>query len=382
MTKGVIVIEGHVQGLANTRMLGRMGVPVIVIDKDNCIARYSRYCSKYYRCPDYLSASFIRFLTNLARTENLQGWLLLPSNDHAVYNISKHKDALGEHYSIITEDIGVIEKIYNKRTLLEIATRISIPIPATVMPVNSNPDHIDIRYPVLVKGNNGLTFYQQYHHKAFFVQSETELHTLFSNQLSHISPTDYFIQELIPEGTNTISATVFAIKGEVYAHWMGVKLREHPLRFGTATCCQSLFNQVILDQSKVLVKELCFTGVCEIEWLQDVRDGQYKLIEINARTWLWVGLAEKCGVNYPLIIYEFVYNGSLPEQKDYEIGKYWINLYTDIFFSIMRLTKGIDAFSSILSSYHCFNEACWERLDPLPFFVYGLFILKFLKHRC
>ena len=40
---GVIVIEGHVQGLSNTRSLGEKGIPVYVVDKDNCIARYSRY---------------------------------------------------------------------------------------------------------------------------------------------------------------------------------------------------------------------------------------------------------------------------------------------------------------------------------------------------
>ncbi len=29
---------------------------------------------------------------------------------------------------------------------------------------------------------------------------------------------------------------------------------------------------------------------------------KYKLIEINARTWLWVGLAKACGIDYANII--------------------------------------------------------------------------------
>ena len=109
---GVVVIEGHVQGLANTRLLGQAGIPVIVIDKDNCVAMYSKYCKAFYKCPDYLSEEFIDFLIRLNKAFNLHNWLLLPSNDHAVYNISQHKDTLSQYYKVITENIEVIENIY------------------------------------------------------------------------------------------------------------------------------------------------------------------------------------------------------------------------------------------------------------------------------
>ena len=59
---GAIIIEGHVQGLSNTRALGEAGIPVIVIDTHNCIARHSRYCKAFYKCPDYLSDEFIELI--------------------------------------------------------------------------------------------------------------------------------------------------------------------------------------------------------------------------------------------------------------------------------------------------------------------------------
>ena len=40
--QGVVVIEGHVQGLTNTRILGKAGIPVIVVDAGNCLAKHSR----------------------------------------------------------------------------------------------------------------------------------------------------------------------------------------------------------------------------------------------------------------------------------------------------------------------------------------------------
>ena len=56
---GVIIIEGHVQGLSNVRALGEHGIPVWVIDKSNCVARYSKYCQNFAICPEYESTSFI-----------------------------------------------------------------------------------------------------------------------------------------------------------------------------------------------------------------------------------------------------------------------------------------------------------------------------------
>ena len=46
-----VVIEGYVQGLANTRALGEEGISVIVVDTNNCITKYSKYCLKKHAIP-------------------------------------------------------------------------------------------------------------------------------------------------------------------------------------------------------------------------------------------------------------------------------------------------------------------------------------------
>ncbi len=147
--KGVLIIEGHVQGLSNARSLGENGIPVYVTDKGNCIARYSKYCKNYFRCPDYNSDELAYFLLELAKARNLTGWLLLPSNDHAVYTISKHKEQLEEYYKVITPDLVVLENIYDKSKLLKIAQYCDIPVPGTYY--FQAPDDINsvIRYPFL-----------------------------------------------------------------------------------------------------------------------------------------------------------------------------------------------------------------------------------------
>ena len=215
---GVVVIEGHVQGLANTRLLGQSVIPVIVIDKGNCIAKHSKYCKAFYKCPDYLSEEFIDFLIRLNKAFNLTNWLLLPSNDHAVYNVSLHKDTLSRYYKIITEDIEIIENIYNKRKLLQIADKAGIPIPATIMPELENPRLVDLRYPILIKGNQGLNFYKRFKHKAFIITTPDELINIWNKELREARPEEYIIQEIIPNVHKTVSVTVFADKGTVYTY--------------------------------------------------------------------------------------------------------------------------------------------------------------------
>lgn len=378
---GVIIIEGHVQGLANTRLLGKKGISVIVVDKEDCVARYSKYCTAYYKCPDYLENDFADFLLRLHKAYDLQDWLLLPSNDHAVHTIARNKDRLSKCFKVITEDLDVLENIYYKRKLLEIAEKAGIPIPATVMPDAENPAQVGLRYPILIKGNQGLSFYKRFKHKALMLSSPEELEQVWDKSLSGAKPEEYFIQEVIPYDHKTVSVTVFAENGAVYAYWMGVKLREHPVTFGTATCCQSVFEEDMLDLSKKLVRELAFTGVCEIEWLRDSRDGLPKLIEINARTWLWVGLAAKCGVDYPNIIYDYMHEGKLPSEVDYKRGKVWLNIYTDTAYSILRILRGMDRPYEIIKSYRSFSEATWDPVDPLPFLKYAHLMTKFVKTR-
>lgn len=378
---GVIIIEGHVQGLANTRLLGRKGLPVIVVDKDDCIARYSKYCQAYYKCPDYFGDEFADFLLKLHRAFDLQNWLLLPSNDHAVHTIARNKVRLSECFKIITEDLDVINSIYNKRKLLEIAERAGIPIPATIMPESENPQQVDLRYPILIKGNQGLSFYKKFKHKAVMLGNPNELVQVWHGALKGAEPHEYFIQEVIPYDHKTVSVTVFVVKGEVHAYWMGVKLREHPVTFGTATCCQSVFEEDMLIQSKQLMKVLGYTGVCEIEWLRDSRDGLPKLIEINARTWLWVGLAAICGVDYPNMIYDYVHSGRLPSAIKYTVGIIWLNLYTDIVYSLLRIIKRIDSPKTVFRTYRRFTEAMWDWKDPIPFFKYASLMGRFIKSR-
>lgn len=339
---GAIIIEGHVQGLANSRALGEAGVPVIVVDMGNCIAKYSKYCQGFYQCPAFDSDDLADFLIELAKDQGIEGWLLMPSNDHAVLTLSSNKKRLEEYFKVITPDLDIVGKIYDKSRLLEVAAEAGLPVPATFYADDSDLRDFPLSFPVLIRGRFGLDFYKATGRKAFLANDIKELR----GQLFFIDKTfpveKIMIQELIPDdGTNkTISFTAFCIDGDIKAYWMGEKLREHPLRFGTATFARSVYVQACQAQSPPLLKALGYTGVCEVEYLQDPRDRQYKLIEVNARTWLWVGLAKACGVDFARMAYEYVNGIPTDYPKEYETGVCWVNPVTDAAYAIKAMLNG------------------------------------------
>jgi predicted ATP-grasp superfamily ATP-dependent carboligase len=376
---GAIIIEGHVQGLSNVRSLGEAGIPVYVLDKYRCIASRSNHCKKFFICPDFVSDEFSDFLILLAKKEGIRDWVLIPSNDHAVYSISRNKNKLEEYFKIITPSYDIIKLIYNKENLLNLAKKLEIPIPITFFDPASlvNTENPEIKFPLITRGKFGLSFYIKTKKKAYIAASPKE----FKNQIEEIRNKNAldlaFTQNVIYfNGKNkTISFTAFCLNGEVKAYWMGVKLREHPHIFGTATLSKSVYIPDLILSSKIIIKELNYNGVCEIEYINDPADNKYKLIEINARTWLWVGLAKASGVDFAKMIYNHVNEIKQEFPESYQTGLYWMHIWTDLFFSFTGILKGhykfIDYIKTLFSP-KVFAVFSIKDIKPFIFLTFSL----------
>ena len=379
MPNGALIIEGHIQGLSNVRALGEWGIPVYVADCTRCIAQYSKYCTKAFRCPPFLSDEFIPFLVHLGQTENFSNWLILASNDHIVEQLSKHKQELSPYYSVVVPDYCVLTKIVDKQALASLAASVGTHVPASC-DSTSIQDSREMRFPVLIKGRNGLSFYKTLHKKAIIANTPEELATTVKGIPPQV---DFFIQEKIQNSHDeAISFSCFSVDGSIKSYWMGAKIREHPLRFGTATFAQSVLIPELLTEATPLISALSYTGICEIEFMFDERDGHYKLIEINPRTWLWVGLARRCGCDFALMMYNFA-NGirqTFPSQ--YKVGVKWVNLMTDIPYSAKAIAKGHLSVKDYLASFHGETvHAVWNLHDLKPALVLPFLSFHILKHR-
>jgi len=284
---------------------------------------------------------------------------------------------------MLVPDKNHLYDIIDKQKLLSVAKGCGTSIPATCY-YSSVAMAKGFRFPLLIKGNHGLSFFKATHQKAIQVNTYQELVEVCDHLKRTTDIDDVMIQELIPNDINNkvVSFTCFAVNGGIKSYWMGRKLREHPIKYGTATYAESIYIPEVLTEATPLVKALEYTGTCEIEFLLDPRDGKYKLIEINPRTWLWVGLAKSCGIDYAKMMYRYVNNIHQEYPQTYRVGLKWINWMTDIVFGIKAIIKGVITTSEYFKSLKGQKvRAIWSWNDLMPGLMFPFMSFYIAKNR-
>lgn len=391
--EGVVIIGGHIQGLGLARMLGCMDIPIIIMDTTQFnIARFSRYCKKFIRIPEDIFESEIKFCSFLKGKNNqykLKDWLIFPSDDRTVAFLSQNKNELSNYYKIWTPAWNIVESCYNKKLTYIHAKKLKIPIPQSYFPKDllEVKDLMNtIQYPVILKPAIMHSFYSKTGRKVIVVHHRGELEKQYQNMAKIIPASEIIIQEIIPGSSkNLYSCGSFFKDGSIIASIIGQRSRQIPMDFGKASTFVELTEIAELRfLSQKLLEELKYYGLSEVEFKYDSRDGKFKLLEINPRTWKWHSISLLNGLNFPYLLFCEVYG------KDYEDhikqltngkGK-WIDIYTDIYVSMIEIFRGKMTFKQYihsLSGKKIFSSLCIE--DPFPFIAETLMIPILLYRR-
>ena len=384
---GVIVIGDHIQALGIIRSLGRHGIPVYLLhDKTLCISRFSRYCYKFIKTPSMDNESdFISFLAELAKKFDVNDYILMPTNDAAVRILSKNKDFLEKYYKVPTPHWDITKFALNKELTYSLAAENGIPVPKTIHPKNvEDLQKLHINYPVVLKGVEGLNFYRKTGAKAFRANSLGELKRIYEKNSTLIDFSEIIIQEEIPGGTDLMySFCSFFKNDELLGVWTGRKVREHPVGLGTGTFAESIYVPEIVELGSKLLSAMNYYGISEIEFKKDPRDNKFKLIEMNARTWLWISLAVRAGVDFPYMLYKDIMGDGIAPVKSFREGIRWMHIYTDLGVMIKEIPRGNmmikDYFASLNNGEKEF--AVFSLNDPLPFIMETLTLPYLWKTR-
>jgi len=99
---GVVVMGGHYGALGLLRSLGRRGIALLLVIQrgEHMLAAFSRYATRVLHCPD--NDSYVDFLLHVAHTQNLRGWLLLPTTDETVGLVARSSERLSKQYTLTT----------------------------------------------------------------------------------------------------------------------------------------------------------------------------------------------------------------------------------------------------------------------------------------
>ena len=204
--------------------------------------------------------------------------------------------------------------------------------------------------------------------KAWRVCNPDELHRMFALAAKQIRPEEILVQEIIPgDGNHQFSYCAFFREGAVHSCLVAQRWRQHPHEFGrAATYVESTAQPAIEEFSERFLKAIDYYGLVEIEYKQDPRDGQYKLLDVNARTWGFHSIGLAAGVDFPYFLFADQL-GHHVEPCRGEVGVGWLRLITDVP-TVMRdfLHRRITTSQYWNSLCRTRAESVFCRSDPFP----------------
>jgi predicted ATP-grasp superfamily ATP-dependent carboligase len=147
----------------------------------------------------------------------------------------------------------------------------------------------------------------------------------FYEQISKFDP-EMLVQEYIP-GTDedlVIFGSYVASGGEPLRFFTARKVLQAPPGSGTGIVVQAVRIPEIVATSKALLATLGMSGISEIEYKRDPRNGRYVLIEINTRHWDQHLLGAAAGVNLTRALYADVVGDPMPAMEQDARPVSWI----------------------------------------------------------
>lgn len=367
---GALVVGGDHPGLAIARSLGRRGIPVYILEDQLSVSQWSRHVSRMVRVGDIRGErATVDAVLEVGHRFGLNGWVLYPTRDEHVGAFSRFRKELSEFFRVTTPDWETTQWAWDKKNSYDLAEKLEIPVPKTWTVRDSR--ELQALYghlPLAIKPSIKERFFYATGAKAWRANTHEELNHLFKKALLQISAQEILIQEIIPgDGQQQYSFCAFCQKGEVHSSLTARRLRQHPREFGrAATYVETLEMPMVEELSARFLKHIDYSGLIEIEFKHDVRDGQYKLIDVNARTWGFVSIGSLAGVDFPYLLFSEQLGWPI-EQSRGRSGVGWLRVVTDIPTALSDLIAGHLTLNSYVTSLvNTRVESVFSVEDPLP----------------
>ena len=371
----VPIITGD--SLGEIRDFGRKGIPVIYLDAQlPSISRYSRYISQRLKYTGFLKPenNLIEVLVDFGGKLKSK-MVIMPSGDWDALVLAKYKKELEPFYYLPVPDYEIVHQLVNKKHFYKMLAGTDIAHPKTYFPENNAELAAmgrEIAYPYIIKPSDSLAFQEVFRTKCFVINSAEDLEGAVERLRD--KELEVVIQEIIP-GKEVVYEfyTYFNKNSEPLAVCGWDKLRHYPPEFGSGSFCRTIHRPAAIEPAIKLLKEIGYYGMAAPELKKDSRDGQYKLLEINARSPLQNQLATAGGVNISYIAYLDTIGRAVGEVPPVPDGIFWIDDLADQLSRLILLGRREISLREIVQPLTVKKEhtvAAWDDPLPLIFLIY------------
>jgi predicted ATP-grasp superfamily ATP-dependent carboligase len=176
------------------------------------------------------------------------------------------------------------------------------------------------------------------------------------------------IQEFLPGGGEAqFSYVALCDVGTPLASVTAKRTRQVPMDFGRfSSFVETVDEPKVVEPAIRLLTELRYTGLVEVEFKCDPRDGQYKLLDVNPRVWGWHTLCGRAGVDFPYLLWLLTQGQPVPDVRA-QAGVRWVRMGADIYTALPQVVRGRLSLRTYFQSLRGPIEwAIFAADDPLP----------------
>ncbi|HUZ83323.1 MAG TPA: hypothetical protein VMU66_01415 [Gaiellales bacterium] len=283
-------------GLSAIRALARIGVPVIAVDSSpQALGLRSRLALPIVaphpdRDPDGFLEALDAICAGLDRSA-----VAFPTHDEHLLAVTR---AARPQLLLPFGPARLIEQVQAKRFQYEAAARAGVAVPVTAYPSSLDQARraaAGMPMPAVMKPSLGAGFKAVHRRPLIPADTPEQLVDAYRLGADH----EPMLQERIPGGDDCLwtVGSYIARDGRPLGVFCGRKLLQIPAGVGTCRVGEAVWDEQAVDAALRLLRQLGFHGISQVEFKRDPRDGEFKLMEVNARLWQWHGLAASCGVD-------------------------------------------------------------------------------------
>jgi len=311
----VLVLGASYPALDIVQSLGLRGVACWACAPGRPIATRSRY-ARYWRIPDPRRdrAGLLRRVAELAaRLDDMP--ILLPTEDPFIKAVAGDRSEYEIIAQVCASPIEVVDLLLDKLRFNDWARARGLRHPKAVAAPAFDPAG-PLPFPLVAKPRHpfygpGLPAFgpdaPNLPDELRFVLLEDrrgweDFRLRQAEYLPHL-----VVQTFVPGSTpDMFSLGIYADRAsEVKGLFVGRKIRGSPPLFGDARAGQNdVVPDAVVSEVVRVVRELGFSGIAEFEYKRDPQSGELHLIEINPRSWSWIGMTTGSAVDIPWIAYQ------------------------------------------------------------------------------
>ncbi len=371
----VLVLTSKIGAVTIMRCLGQFGVDIYATDADSkSPALTSKYCKKKYikKFDESKPEEYLEFVLNIGKEIGKKALLIQTSDTMAVF-IAEHAEQLKHYFIFPDNSADLIKRIISKEGMYSIALENDVPTPLTLFP--KNLDDVleyckDGKFPLMLKGIYGDKLQARTNKKMVIVNNADELLENYK-WLEDPEEPNLMLQEYIPGADDQVFIFngYFDADSECLAAFTGYKVRQYPIHVGAASLGECKWNQDVADLTIRFMKDIGYTGILDIGYRLDPRDGKYKVLDINPRVGqaFRIFVAEN-GMDVIRSQYMDLTNQRSDEAVIPDEGRRWIIEDYDVISSIHYFLEGSLSFTEWFKSFRRCKEGAWfSWRDPVPF---------------